>query len=86
MLNPFVSPEDARLAALRRYDILDTPADPAFDRLTELAARLFAVPYAAINFVDADRVWTESSFGLSLEPRPRVGSFCECTLSHGGVL
>ena len=84
MLNPSVSPEEVRLAALRRYHILDTPPDPAFDRLTELAARLFAVPYAAINFVDADEVQFKSSFGLSLKTIPRAGSFCECTLAQGG--
>ena len=85
MLNLSVSPEEARLAALRRYHILDTPADPAFDRLTELAARQFAVPYAAITFVEADRVWAKSCFGLSFETIPRLGSFCECTLATGGV-
>ena len=38
-------------AALASYDILDTPAEPAFDELAHLAARLFAAPSAAINFV-----------------------------------
>ena len=49
-----VRDEEARLAAVRRYDILDTPPDGAFDRVTALAARLFGVPIAII-------IWATSS-------------------------
>ena len=91
MLNPSVPPmslplEEERLAALRSYRILDTPAAPAFDRLTELAARLCAVPFAGINFLDSDRVWFKSTFGLPLTALPRFGSFCDCAVALGGVL
>jgi hypothetical protein len=47
--------ENARLAAVRRYDILDTPPDGAFDRVANLAARLFRVPIATVTIVDEDR-------------------------------
>ena len=36
--------EPQRMAAVKRYDILDTPADGAFDRVTAIAARRFGVP------------------------------------------
>ena len=90
MLNPSVSPEtkrseEERLAALRRCHILDTPAAPAFDRLTALAAHLFDVPYTGINFVDADRIWFKSFFGLSLRSMARPSSFCDCTLAKNDV-
>ena len=52
-----------RLAALRRYDILDTPAEPVFDRLAELAAGFLAMPVTVIAFVDADRVWVKAAHG-----------------------
>lgn len=38
--------EATRLAALRSLDILDTPPEERFDRLTRLARRLFGVPFA----------------------------------------
>lgn len=56
--------EERRLAAVRRYDILDTPPDGSFDRITALAASLFAVPISIISLVDSDRVWFKSHHGL----------------------
>ena len=49
--------EPERLAAVRRYDVLDTPPDGAFDRITAIAARRFGVPIAIISVVDQDRIW-----------------------------
>jgi sigma-B regulation protein RsbU (phosphoserine phosphatase) len=57
--------ENARLAAVRRYDILDTPPDGAFDRVANLAARLFQVPIATVTIVDEDRVWFKAAHGLT---------------------
>ncbi|MBW4653343.1 MAG: GAF domain-containing protein [Kaiparowitsia implicata GSE-PSE-MK54-09C] len=59
-----VEAEAARLAAVRRYDILDTPPDGSFDRITALAANLFNVPISIISLVDTDRVWFKSHHGL----------------------
>ncbi len=56
--------EARRLAAVRRYAILDTPPDGAFDRITALAARLFGVPISIVSIVDADRIWFKSHHGL----------------------
>lgn len=56
--------EAERLAAVRRYDILDTPPDGSFDRITALAASLFKVPISIISLVDHDRVWFKSHHGL----------------------
>jgi PAS domain S-box-containing protein len=70
-----VANESRRIAALYRHSVLDTPDDPAFDRITELAARLFAAPFAVVTFVDRDREWFKSRFGLSLTETPREGSF-----------
>ena len=56
--------EAERLAAVRRYDILDTPPDGSFDRITAIAASLFKVPISIISLVDHDRVWFKSHHGL----------------------
>lgn len=59
--------EAARLAAVRRYAILDTPPDGTFDNITSLAAHFFDVPIAVISIVDRDRVWFKSKHGISVE-------------------
>lgn len=59
--------EEARLAAVHRYDILDTPPDGAFDRVTALAARLFGAPIAIISIVDRDRIWFKSHHGTEVD-------------------
>ncbi len=56
--------ESARLDAIRRYDILDTPPDGSFDRITALAAEIFDVPIALVTIVDHDRIWFKSRYGL----------------------
>jgi two-component sensor histidine kinase len=61
---PPAEDEAVRLAVLERYDILDTPPEPAFDRITALAADLFAAPVAIIGFVGLDRVSLKSHHGL----------------------
>lgn len=56
--------EAGRMEAVRRYDILDSPPDGAFDRITAIAARLFGVPIAIVSIVDHDRIWFKSHHGL----------------------
>lgn len=69
--------ERARIDALRRYDILDTPPDGAFDRITALAAQLFDVPIALITLVDEDRIWFKSRYGLdAVQEIPREPGLC----------
>ena len=72
-----ISPSEAdRLAAVRRYDILDTPPDGAFDRITALAARRFGAPIAIISIVDEDRIWFKSHHGLPVEQIDREPGLC----------
>lgn len=68
--------EVERLALLKDHEILDTPRDGAFDRITTLAARFFDVPVALISLVDEDRIWFKSSHGLDLEEIPRTPGLC----------
>jgi sigma-B regulation protein RsbU (phosphoserine phosphatase) len=63
-LVPDEAVEAARMEAVRRYDILDTPPDGAFDRIAALAARLFDVPVATVTIVDEDRIWFKTAHGL----------------------
>ena len=68
--------EVQRLAAVRRYEILDTPPDGAFDRITRLAARIFDVPIAIVSIVDHDRIWFKSHRGLDAEQIDREPGLC----------
>ena len=72
-----IPPDEAkRMAAVRRYNILDTPLDGAFDRITALAARLFGVPIAIVSIVDEDRIWFKSHHGLPVAQIDREPGLC----------
>ena len=68
--------EKERLAAVARYDVLDTPPDGAFDRITALAARRFKVPIAIISVVDTERIWFKSHYGLDVKQIGRDPGLC----------
>lgn len=78
--------EKDRLAALRRYDILDTAPESAFDRITEEVARTFGVPIALISLVDENRQWFKSRCGLDMAETPRETSFCKHAIRKGEIL
>ncbi|HUE88224.1 MAG TPA: ATP-binding protein [Vicinamibacterales bacterium] len=68
--------ESARLAALRRYRILDTEPEQAFDDLTLLASQICGAPMAALTLIDEDRQWFKSKIGLTASETARNVSFC----------
>ena len=68
--------EGVRLKALRSLDVLDTPSEERFDRLTRLAKRMFDVPIALVSLVDENRQWFKSCIGLNVSETPRDISFC----------
>ncbi|HUR51892.1 MAG TPA: GAF domain-containing SpoIIE family protein phosphatase [Mycobacteriales bacterium] len=71
-------PDEAeRMAAVRRFEVLDTPADGAFDHITAMAARLLRTPIAIISIVDTDRIWFKSRHGLpDVSEIERVPGLC----------
>ncbi|MEA3391327.1 sensor domain-containing diguanylate cyclase [Sphingobium sp. CCH11-B1] len=69
--------EAGRIAALRRYDILDTPADSAFDRITDLVRTLVKVPISTVSLIDSNRQWLKSHPGLAVTETPRSVAFCD---------
>ncbi len=79
-------PEPLRLAVLRRYNILDTVEEVAFDDLTFLAATICGVPVAALTFLDADRLFVKSQVGLYITDIVRETSFCYALMQAGGML
>lgn len=78
--------ESDRLEALRRLEVLDTPAEERFDRVVRLAQQLFDVPKVAVNLVDATRQFTKSAVGLPVGDTPLEESFCFRTIEGPGAL
>lgn len=74
--------ESARLAELRKYRILDTDPERAFDDLTMLASHICGTPIALISLIDADRQWFKSRVGLSISETSRSVSFCTHAITH----
>jgi GAF domain-containing protein len=77
--------EAERLNALRRYQILDTPPEPAFDRIAEMAASFFHVPMAGVSLVDEDRVWFKSRVGINIHQTARDAGLCSSAMLSQGV-
>ena len=73
---PLMTDEEGRMQAVRRYRILDTPGDGAFDRVAALAARLFSVPVAIVSVVDHDRIWFKSHHGTDVSEIGRDPGLC----------
>lgn len=57
--------ERARLAAVRRYRLVDQPMEDAYARIAHVAATIFDTPIATVSLVDSDRVWLAACEGLS---------------------
>ena len=68
------------MQAVRRYDILDTPADGSFDHVTEAAASLMGTPIAIISIVDTDRIWFKSHYGTDVAQISRDPGLCSSAI------
>ncbi|QSW89302.1 response regulator [Flavobacterium endoglycinae] len=77
---PIPDNELQRLAALKRYNILDTLPDNAFDDATKLVSYICGVPIAHISFIDENRQWFKSEIGIGISEVPREITFCRYTI------
>ena len=77
---PIPHNELERLAALKRYNILDTLPEDAFDDATKLVSYICGVPIAHISFIDQNRQWFKSEIGIGVSEVPREVTFCRYTI------
>ncbi len=78
--------EAARLEALRRYEVLDSPQEQEFDDLCLLAAHICGTPFAMISLVDQDRQWFKAKIGSDVSETPRDVAFCAHAILQSDVL
>jgi two-component system, NtrC family, sensor kinase len=78
--------ENARIAALNRYSILDTLPEQIYDDVTALASLICGTPISLVSLVDADRQWFKAAVGVEIRETPRSVSFCAHTLGTRATL
>jgi signal transduction histidine kinase len=79
--------EEARLAALADYGVLDSAPEEDFDQLVWLAAELCDAPIALVSLVDRDRLFFKSRFGIEQTEMAREDAgFDDYCISHGDLL
>lgn len=86
MATPQAQREQARLEALARYDILDTPSEESFDRITRLVCRIMKVPMATVTFLDGHRQWFKAREGVANCEDARRVAFCDKTVRQNAPL
>ena len=85
---PVPADEDLRLETLLSYDVLDSAPEVSFDEITELAAEILQCPVSFIEFMDADRQWFKSKYGLPDDyiETPRDIAICNTVICQGDLL
>jgi PAS domain S-box-containing protein len=87
MTGALLPPDEAeRLAALRAYEILDTPPEQAFDDLVAVASTVCETPIALISLVDEERQWFKARVGLDVRETSREVSFCAHAILETGTM
>jgi PAS domain S-box-containing protein len=78
--------EPQRLAALARYEILDTYPELQYDEIVKIAAFICGTPIALISFVDDHRQWFKARVGLGVTQTLKDISFCGHVVEHSARL
>lgn len=78
--------EFGRQRALDAVNLLDTPPEPEFERITSLVKSIFGTPVAAVTLVDRRRQWFKSIQGLDVAETSRDVAFCDHTIRQESCL
>tara|TARA_R110001583_G_scaffold121925_2_gene273093 strand:- start:1464 stop:4316 length:2853 start_codon:yes stop_codon:yes gene_type:complete len=83
---PVPKDEQQRMEALKRYEVVDTPPEEVFDRITRIVAAFLDVPIALISLVDETRQWFKSRVGLEVTHTGREIAFCAHTIMNDQLM
>lgn len=81
-----VSNEQGRLTALDNYDVLDTPQEEAFDRITRLVRNIFGVSMSTVTLIDGHRQWFKSRQGMANQETERGPALCNAAINYSRPL
>lgn len=84
----FDETEAARLKTILRLEILDTPREERYDRISRLVAKTLEMPVALISILTTDRQWIKSCQGTDLESPhiDRKWTLCDRVVTGRGPL
>ena len=83
----YLQTEAARLAAIERYDILDSPPEATFDRVLDILRSVLGVTGAFLTFVDRDRSFYKAISGIEFpSSTPREDNMCDAVIAQDDVL
>lgn len=83
---PVPKNEKARVQLLHELELLDTGADPIFDRITLLVKELLHADAALITLIDDERQWFKAKVGFAESETPRKVSFCTLVVASGETM
>ncbi len=86
MQAPLPLNEGERLFILRSLNLLDTPIDERFDRITRILCNALDVPVSAISLVDEARQWFKSAQGMPQRQTLRSESFCAYAILSDDIM
>jgi diguanylate cyclase (GGDEF)-like protein len=86
MIDPAEKDKAERLEALSRLQIMDTPPEPEFDELVEVAAAVCEVPISLISLLDERRQWFKAAVGLALHETSSEVAFCSHAIQQTGIM
>ena len=87
MIAPSVPPDEKqRIASLHKLNILDTPLEERFDRITRMVCTALGVPMSAFSLIDETRQWQKSNQELPGYVLPRNDSFCAHVVLEDEIL
>ena len=82
MSYPVPANEAERVAAVRAIGVLDSSPEIAYDDIGALAAQICQCPVSYVGFMDDDRLWLKTKYGLppDFNQCPREIAFCTSTV------
>ncbi len=78
--------EEHRQEALDRLNIVDTEPEDRYERIVDLAQRIFGTEAAVVSLIDRNRQWFKAKRGTDLVETSRADAFCNVTISLNGPL